>query len=85
MVCTVFTNTLAVRRLGLEPEGSGELDAVWIGTPAGREVERVPQRYTRLGLRAYLFEVVGGDFSAELEIDEFGLVVTYPGLAQRVA
>jgi uncharacterized protein len=85
MVCTVFTNTLAVRRLGLEPEGSGELDAVWIGTPAGREVERVPQRYTRLGLRAYLFEVVGGDFSAELEIDEFGLVVSYPGLAQRVA
>jgi uncharacterized protein len=48
-------------------------------------VERVPQRYTRLGLRAYLFEVVGGDFSAELEIDEFGLVVTYPGLAKRVA
>ena len=85
LVCTVFTNTLAVRRLGLEVGGSGELDAVWIGTPAGREVERVPQRYTRRGIRTYLFEVVGGDFGAELEIDEFGLVVRYPGLAQRVA
>jgi hypothetical protein len=85
LVCTVFTNTLAVRRLGLEVSHAGELDAVWIGTPAGREIERVPQRYTRLGLRAYLFEVVGGDFSSELEIDEFGLVVRYPGLAVRVA
>jgi hypothetical protein len=64
---------------------AGELDAVWIGTPAGREVERVPQRYTRRGLRTYLFEVVGGDFSAELEIDDFGLVVRYPGLAVRLA
>ena len=85
LVCTVLTNTLPVRRLGLDVERSGELDAVWIGTPAGREVERVPQRYTRRGLRTYLFEVVGGDFSAELEIDEFGLVVRYPGLAVRLA
>jgi len=85
MVCTVLTNTLAVRRLDLEVGGSGTLDAVWIGTPAGREVERMPQRYTRVGIRAYRFEVVGGEFEADLEIDEFGLVVTYPGLAQRVA
>jgi len=85
MVSTVLTNTLAVRRLGLEVEGSGTLDAVWIGTPAGREVERMPQRYTRVGIRGFRFEVVGGDFEADLEIDEFGLVLIYPGLAQRVA
>ena len=85
MVSTVFTNTLAVRRLGLEVEGSGTLDVVWIGTPAGREVERMPQRYTRVGIRGYRFEVVGGEFEADLEFDEFGLVLSYPGLAQRVA
>lgn len=85
MVSTVLTNTLAVRRLGLEVEGSGSLDAVWIGTPAGREVERMPQRYARRGIRGFRFEVVGGDFAAELEIDEYGLVVSYPGLAVRVA
>ena len=85
MVSTVFTNTLAVRRLGLAVEGAGSLDAVWIGTPAGREVERMAQRYTRVGRRSYRFEVVGGDFEADLEIDEFGLVAVYPGLAQRVA
>jgi uncharacterized protein len=85
MVSTVFTNTLAVRRLELSVEGSGELDAIWIGTPAGREVERMSQRYTRVGIRSYRFEVLGGDFSADLEIDEFGLVLQYPGLAQRVA
>jgi hypothetical protein len=85
MVCTVLTNTLAVRRLDLEVGGTGTLEAVWIGTPAGREVERMPQRYTRVGIRAYRFEVVGGDFAADLEIDEFGLVVQYPGLARRVA
>ena len=79
------TNTLAVRRLGLEVEGSGTLDVVWIGRPAGREVERMPQRYTRVGIRGFRFEVVGGDFEADLEIDEFGLVLVYPGLAQRVA
>jgi hypothetical protein len=84
MVSTVLTNTLAVRRLDLEVGGSGTLDAVWIGTPAGREVERMPQRYTRIGIRAYRFEVIGGDFVADLEIDEFGLVLQYPGLAQRV-
>ena len=85
MVSTVLTNTLAVRRLGLEVEGSGTLDVVWIGTPAGREVERMPQRYTRVGIRGFRFEVVGGDFEADLKIDEFGLVLVYPGLAQRVA
>jgi hypothetical protein len=85
LVSTVFTNTLAVRRLGLEVEGSGTLDAVWIGTPAGREVERMAQRYTRIGIRSYRFEVIGGEFTAELEIDEFGLVAQYPGLAVRVA
>jgi hypothetical protein len=85
MVCTVLTNTLAVRRLDLEVGGTGTLEALWIGTPAGREVERMPQRYTRVGIRAYRFEVVGGDFAADLEIDEFGLVVQYPGLARRVA
>ncbi len=85
LVCTVFTNTLAVRRLGLEVDGAGELDAVWIGTPAGGEIERVAQRYERLGRRTYRFSVTGGEFTADLEIDEFGLVVAYPGLAQRVA
>jgi uncharacterized protein len=85
LVSTVLTNTLAVRRLDLAVEGSATLDVVWIGTPAGREVERMPQRYTRVGIRAYRFEVVGGQFEADLEIDEFGLVVTYPGLAQRAA
>jgi hypothetical protein len=85
MVSTVLTNTLAVRRLDLEVGGAGTLDVVWIDTPAGREVVRMPQRYTRVGIRAYRFEVVGGDFAADLEIDEFGLVLEYPGLAHRVA
>jgi uncharacterized protein len=85
MVSTVLTNTLAVRRLDLEVGGASTLDVVWIDTPAGREVVRIPQSYTRVGIRAYRFEVVGSDFAADLEIDEFGLVLAYPGLAVRVA
>jgi hypothetical protein len=85
LVATVLTNTLPVRRLALDVGHSGSLDAVWIGTPAGREVERMTQRYARVGIRGYRFEVVGGEFAADLEIDEFGLVVRYPGLAVRVA
>jgi uncharacterized protein len=85
LATTVLTNLLPIRRFGLSVEGRADLDAVWIGTPAGREVEPMPQRYERLGPRLYRYSSVGTDFSADLEIDEFGLVVAYPGLAQRVA
>ena len=42
-----------------------------------------PQRYTRLAERTYRFESLGGGFVRDIEVDEHGLVVTYPGLFRR--
>jgi uncharacterized protein len=44
------------------------------------------QRYLRLAERLWRFELVDDPdgFNAELEVDEDGLVLDYPGLFQRV-
>jgi hypothetical protein len=77
-----ITNTLALRRLDLN-EG-----------PVGQKMLYVPfdtfrpfvdeQRYTSLeDGRRYRYEAVDGSFEAEIEVDEDGLVVSYPPLFRR--
>jgi uncharacterized protein len=83
LASTVLTNLLPVRRLDLEVGASGTLDAVWISTPADREVQRLAQRYERIGMHLWRYASAG--FEAEIEVDDFGLVVAYAGLARRVA
>jgi hypothetical protein len=42
------------------------------------------QRYTCLEPgRRYRYESIGSDFVRDIEVDEYGLVVTYPGLFTR--
>ena len=56
------------------------------GSRAELRVEPQPQAYTRLGERLYLFENLdGGGFSAELPVDEDGIVLDYPALFRRVS
>ncbi len=44
-----------------------------------------PQAYTRLADRLYLFENLDGSgYSAELRVDEDGIVLDYPDLFRRV-
>src|SRR5262249_45344217 len=81
---TPFTNTLAIRPLRLEVGQTGAAKAVWVGAP-GLELEVLEQTYTRIGLDRYRYEVPASGFSAELTVDEEGLVVDYEGLARRVA
>jgi len=80
---TPFTNTLPIRRLGLAAGASAELAVVYVRAPElSVEVDR--QRYTCLEpRRRYRYEAVDGSFSAELEVDSLGLVLTYPGLFRR--
>jgi uncharacterized protein len=80
---TPFTNTLPIRRLALAAGASAEIAAVYVRGPAlSVEIDR--QRYTCLErLRRYRYEAVDGSFSAEIEVDARGLVVTYPGLFRR--
>ena len=48
-------------------------------------VQPQPQAYTRLGERLYLFQNLDGSgFSAELPVDEDGIVLDYPALFRRV-
>jgi hypothetical protein len=71
---TPATNTCAIGRLALPIGASAEIDAAWVRFPE-LVVERLPQRYTRTGERSYVYE--SGEFRADLEVDEHGLVVRY--------
>ena len=80
------TNTLPIRRLGLldlPPGTAREVTAAWIGFP-GLELEALPQRYPRLEGRRLRYEGLASGFTAEIEVDEDGLVVEYPPAWRRV-
>jgi hypothetical protein len=84
LAITPFTNTLPIRRLGLDPGGSADILTAWMSFP-DLAVHRDPQRYTCLEAnRRWRYDSRDSDFSRELEIDADGLVVTYPGLFRRV-
>jgi hypothetical protein len=83
---TPSTNTLPIRRLGLLdlPVGeSREVIAAWVRFPE-LSVEPLPQRYTRLAGRRFRYESGGEAFQTELEVDDAGLVVSYPPFWRRV-
>ncbi len=79
------TNTLPIRRLGLAVgEKSGTITAAWVRFPE-LTVEPLPQEYERLAERRYRYSSRGGAFTAELKIDEEGLVIDYEGIWRRVS
>ena len=79
-----FTNTLPIRRLQLAKGSSVEIRAVYVHFP-DLEIVSDPQRYTCLDpLRRYRYESLDSDFVREIEVDEDGLVVNYPGLFKRL-
>jgi hypothetical protein len=73
---TPFTNTLPVRRLALGVGESAELRVAYVKVPE-LEVRAVDQRYTRVEDRTYRYEGLFRDFTADLPVDEDGLVVDY--------
>lgn len=83
LTCTPFTNTLPIRRLPLHEGHAAELPVVSID-PETLGVRPDLQRYTRIGSHRWLFEQVETGRSAELEVDEFGLVLDYPALFRRL-
>lgn len=80
---TPASNTLPIRRLALAEGESRPIDAVWVRFPSLR-LEPIQQRYTRLGPTLYRYENPSSGFAADLEVDEFGLVVRYGDLWRRV-
>ena len=73
---TPSTHTIPIRRLGLEVGEAAETVAVWIDFP-GHDIGKRTHRYERLAERRYRF--TSGPFETDLEVDEHGLVVVFPG------
>ena len=74
--CTPATNLLPIRRFDLDVGASAETTAVWVTFPT-LDIVRLPQRYTRLSEREYRYESFVSDFTAILEVDDFGVVDRY--------
>ena len=72
--CSPSTNTLPIRRLHLAVGASQTIQAAWLRFPE-LTVTRAAQTYTRLDEFTYRYE--SGTFSAELSVDDDGLVTTY--------
>jgi len=80
---TPFTNTLPIRRLQLEIGASKVISVVYINA-AKQTVEPCRQIYTRLSPNTYRYQDAHNNFSAELTVDDEGLVIDYPKLWRRL-
>src|SRR5262245_48741186 len=82
------TNALPVNRLRLKVGQAADAPAVYVRARDLR-VKRLEQRYARIpndGEHSrYDYVAPSFDFRTVLDYDEFGLLLTYPGIAVRVA
>lgn len=87
ITATPFTNTLPIRRIGLEPGESEEILVAYIWVPE-LSVEPERQRYTCLERASegslYRYEGVNTGFVTNLAVDPAGLVLDYPGIFRRI-
>jgi hypothetical protein len=80
---TPFTNSLPIRRLSLDWDESADIRVAHVIAPE-LDVSAKAQRYTSHGGGAYRFETLDDGFSADLTVDENGLVLRYPELFERL-
>jgi uncharacterized protein len=80
-----LTNLMPIRRHDLHV-GGGTRDFLmaWVSVP-DLVVHASAQRYVHVRRGVVRFVSLDGDFRSELEVDADGLVVRYPGLAERVS
>lgn len=86
---TPATNTLPIKRLKLVEHESRDIAAAYVPLPDQIDGDFLPkraeQRYTCLTPnRRYRYEGLFRDFTADLEVDDAGLVIDYPDTFQRV-
>ena len=82
LAVTPASNTLPIRRLNLHVGGSESVIAAWVKFP-DLTVQPLSQRYTRLAKDIYRYESDTG-FSAEIVVDDSGLVTAYPSGWERI-
>ena len=73
------TNTLPIRRLNLGIGESTRVTAAWLKFPTFL-LEHVEQAYRRLSENVYRYDNIPSGFSAELRVNEEGLVLEYGDL-----
>lgn len=73
------TNLLPIRRLNLGVGQQAEVKAAWLRFPSFK-LEPLSQVYTRLDEFTYRYSSRGGEFVADLIVDDVGFVTNYPGL-----
>ena len=73
------TNLLPIRRLNLEVGQQAAVKAAWLRFPSF-ELEPLSQVYERLGEFKYRYSSGGGEFVAELTVNNVGFVTVYPQL-----
>jgi hypothetical protein len=79
---TPATNTLPIRRLNLNIASSESVIVAWVRFP-DLTIQQSSQRYTRLTANTYHFLSNNG-FSAEIAVDDLGLVTAYSGGWERI-
>jgi hypothetical protein len=83
-----FTNALPVHRLRLEIGQAAEAPAVYVRA-LGLTVERLEQRYARIAdersLERYDYSAPRFEYVGRLAYDAAGLLLDYPGIAERAA
>lgn len=83
---TPFTGTLPIRRIDWARQGGRRAELATVSVPFDSFVP-VPERRSCTALeggRRFLYEAPDRSFSAELPVDEDGLVLDYPGLFTRI-
>jgi uncharacterized protein len=83
LALTPATNTLPIRRLNIPVGSSEQVVAAWVKFP-DLTVHSLRQRYTRIAENTYRYESDTG-FSAEIVVDDLGLITTYPSGWERIA
>lgn len=83
IIATPFTNTLPIRRLAWTEGARQTIEVAWIALP-DLQITRASQAYTCLAAgRRFRYESVGTGFTAELDVDEDGVVIDYEGIWKR--
>ncbi len=80
---TPFTNTLPIKRLGDSLVNRTRINVLYLNLTDWK-FEKVEQYYTKVSNNLYRYEGVFRNFVAELPIDNFGFVTSYPTLFERV-
>ena len=80
-----LTNTMPIRRERLREDAQPrDLVMAWVSVP-DLCVHRSRQRYEPIDAHTVRYVSLDGNFRAELELDDDGVVVRYPQLAERLS